>query len=87
MLCLGGLSTEPVKEWENKIEWFLETRYAEDLDRIDGEQMEFEWKNSPGFTPLGILVEIQKMMLESKSEPEQFKGRIIFMSMYNDIDR
>ena len=25
-------------------------------------------------------------MTESKCEPEQFKGRIIFMSMYNDID-
>ena len=26
------------------------------------------------------------MMTESKCEPEHFKGRIIFMSMYNDID-
>ena len=34
----------------------------------------------------GILEEIQKMMTESRCEPEQFKGRIIFMSMYNDID-
>ena len=24
-------------------------------------------------------------MAESKCEPEQFKGRIIFLSMYNDI--
>ena len=28
----------------------------------------------------GILDEIQKMMTKSKCEPEQFKGRIIFMS-------
>ena len=49
--------------------------------------MEFEWKNIPGFTTLGILDEIQKMMAESKCEPEQLKGRIIFMSMYNDIVR
>ena len=34
----------------------------------------------------GILDEIQKMMTESKCEPELFKGRIIFMSMYNDIE-
>ena len=26
------------------------------------------------------------MMTEFKCEPEQFKGRIIFMSMYHDID-
>ena len=42
-------------------------------------------ENFPGFTALGILEEIQKMMTELKCEPEQFKGRIIFMSMYNDI--
>ena len=48
--------------------------------------MEFEWKNFTVFTSLRILDEIQKMMTESKCEPEQFKGRIIFMSMYNDID-
>ena len=45
---------------------FLETRYLKDLDRIDGESMEFEWKNFPGFTAIGNLAEIQKMMAESK---------------------
>ena len=34
----------------------------------------------PGFT-----TEIQKIMTELQREPEQFKDRIIFMSMYNDI--
>ena len=34
---------------------------------------------------LGILDEIQNMMAELRCEPEQFKGRIIFRSMYNDI--
>ena len=53
---------------------------------IDGEPMEFEWTNFPAFTTLGILDEIQKMMTELKCEPKIFKGRIIFMSMYNDID-
>ena len=32
-----------------------------------------------------ILAEIKKMMTEMKCEPEQFQGRIIFMSMYYDI--
>ena len=41
--------------------------------------------NFPGFTSVGILDEIQKMMTESKCEPENFTGRIIFMSMFNDI--
>ena len=83
VLCLGGISDEQVKAWESMIEWFLETRCLKDLDRIDGE---FEWKNIPGFTTLRSLDEIQKMT-KSNCETEQFKGRIIFMSMYNDIDR
>ena len=36
----------------------------------------------PGFTTLQILAAIQNMMTENL---EQFPGRIIFMSMYNDI--
>ena len=47
--------------------------------------MEFEWKNFLGFTTLQILAELQKMMNEMQCEPEQFTGRIIFMSMCNDI--
>ena len=61
---LGGISDQPVEARQNKIRWYLETLYLKDLNRIDGEQMEFEWKIFPGFTTLGILEEIQKMMTE-----------------------
>ena len=44
--------------------------------------MEFELKIFPGFTTLGLLEEIQNMMAELQCEPEQFKGRIVFMSMF-----
>ena len=85
VLCLGGVSPEPVQAWKDKIKLYLETRYLKDLYRIDGESMEFEGTFFPGFTTLGILAEIQKIMAELKCEPVQFQGRIIFMSMYNDI--
>ena len=45
VLRLRGISTEPVKASKNRINWFLETRHLKDLDRIDGEPMEFEWTN------------------------------------------
>ena len=48
--------------------------------------MKFEWKKFPGFTTLQILAEIQKMMTEIQCEHEQILGRIILMSMYNDIE-
>ena len=50
VLCLGGISDEPVKAWESRIKWFLETRYLKDLDRIDGKLMESEGEIFPGFT-------------------------------------
>ena len=85
VLCLGGISTVPIQAWKDKIKWYLETRYLKDLDRIDEEPMEFQWKIFPGFTTSRILDEVQKMMAELRCEPEQFQGRVIFMSMYNDI--
>ena len=39
---------------------------------------------SPGFTTLQHVQEVHKFMNE-KNEPEQFQGRIIFMSMLNEI--
>ena len=50
-------------------------RYLKDMDRIDGEPMEFDCKIYTGFNAWGFLAEIQKMMTESKYEPEQFQGR------------
>ena len=55
VLCLGGISPEPVQAWKDKIKWYLETRYLKELDQIDGQPLEFEWKIFPGFTKLGIL--------------------------------
>ena len=39
---------------------------------IDGEAMEFEWKNFPGFSSLSILQEIQKDLERKNIEPEGF---------------
>ena len=46
--------------------------------------MEFEWDIFPGFTTLELVHEVQKFM-PKMGDPEQFQGRIIFMSMLNDI--
>ena len=54
------------------------------LDTIDGELMEFEWNIFPGFTTLELVCEVQKFM-SKMGELGRFQGRIIFMSMLNDI--
>ena len=46
--------------------------------------MEFEWTIFTGFTTLQLVDKVQKFM-NKMGDPEQFHGRIIFMSMLNDI--
>ena len=76
---MGMMNQSPISAWKEKIEWFLNSSQCRELDRIDGEPMELEWKMFPGFTTLQILSEIQNMMTEVKCEPEQISGRIIFI--------
>ena len=48
--------------------------------------MEFEWNIFPGFTTLQLVDEVHEFM-NKMGDPAQFQGRIIFMSMFNDITR
>ena len=47
--------------------------------------MEFEWNIFPGFNTLQLSQEVQELLLRQNETPENFTGRIIFMSMFNDI--
>ena len=47
--------------------------------------MEFECNIFPGFTTLQLVREVQEFLSKMSVEPENFTGRIIFMSMLNDI--
>ena len=53
---------------------------------VDGEPTEFEWNLLPGLTSLQILQKIQSDLRGRNVEPENFGDRIIFMSMFTDID-
>ena len=55
------------------------------LDRIDGEPMEFECDIFPGFTTLQLSHKVEELLLRLSVTPEKFIGRVIFMSMFNDI--
>ena len=69
---------------ERQLAWFKDSSQYRALDTIDREPMEFEWIIFPRFTPLELVREVQKFM-SKMGEPEQFQGRIIFMSLFNDI--
>ena len=55
------------------------------MDRIDGEPIEFEWNIFTGFNTLRLSQEVQELLLRLNETPENFTGRILFMSMFNDI--
>ena len=78
-LCVGKMT------WKRKIHWYSENNHFKDMNRMDGMPTKFEWKILPGITTLGILEKIQSLTRDLQCEPEHFKDRIIFMSMYNDI--
>ena len=76
VLCLGKMNENP------------QSNYASEdraLDTIDGEPLEFEWNICSGFTTLQFCHKVQEFLSEMSTEPEDFTGRNIFMSMFNDI--
>ena len=74
VFCLGKMNQNPTSNtvWEQQLDWFKDSSQYRTLYTIDGEPMEFEWNIFPGFT-------------NKISDTDQFQGRIIFMSMFNDI--
>ena len=86
VLCLGKMNQNPTSNtvWEQQLGWFKDSSQYRTLDTIDGEPMDFEWNVFPGITTLQLFQEVQKFM-NKMSDPDQFIGRIIFMSMFNDI--
>ena len=88
VLCLGKKHEHPqsIEHWKGKVECLTKKRENRELDYFDGEAVEFEWKHCPGHTTLQFLREVQRTMEEKMMQPEKFEDRVIFMSMYNDID-
>ena len=86
VLCLGKMNENPQSNYarEDRLTWFKSSSQYRALGKIDGEPMEFEWNIFPGFTTLQLVREVHEFMIKM-GDPSQFKGRIIFMSMFNDI--
>ena len=68
-----------------KLSWFKDSPQYRTLDTIDGEPMEFEWNIFPGFTTLQLINKVFELLSRLSVAPEKFTGRIIFMTIFNDI--
>ena len=87
VLCLGKMNENPQSKfaWEDTLTWFKSSPEYRALDQIDGDPMEFEWKIFPGFTTLQLCHKVQEFLSNMSTESENFTGRIMLMSMFNDI--
>ena len=88
-----GLSTSSAagafrSQWkvERSVSRFRHSNACRELLGIDGEPIEFAWNSLPGFTSLQILQKIQEHLNVCQTRPEKFEDRIIFLSIFNDID-
>ena len=87
VLCLGRVHQHPQsnKVWKERIGWIITDKSYRDYDGINGEPTEFEWNIFPGFTTLQLCGKVTDLLSRLGETPETFQGRILFMSMFNDI--
>ena len=76
VLCLGRVLQHPDSNeaWNNRVN-----------DAINGESTELESNIFPEFTTLQLCNNINDLLSNLGQTPESFTGRILFMSMFNDI--
>ena len=81
-----GPSTSAVQQaWKKRLGWIITDKSYTDYDGINGEPTEFERNIFPGFTALQLCGKVTDPLSRSGETPETFTGRILFMSMFNDI--
>ena len=87
VLCLGKIHQNPESNtaWEARIGWITTSQSYRDFDGINGEPTEFEWNIFQGFDTLQLCGKVTDLLSKFGETPENFTGRILFMSMFNDI--
>ena len=87
VLCLGKVLQHPESNeaWKNRVAGVRTEKRYRDYDAINGESTEFEWNIFPEFTTLQLCGKINDLLSDLGQTPETFTGRILFMSMFNDI--
>ena len=87
VLCLGKVLQHPEcnEALKNRVAGVRAERSYRDYDAINGESTEFEWNIFPGFTTLQLCDKISDLLSSIGQTPETFTGRILYMSMFNDI--
>ena len=90
VLCLGKVNHNPTSNTvcEEQLGWFKDSSQYRTLDTIDGELMEFEWKNFPGSPHWSLSVKSNsswaKWVTQNNSKDEISSSRCS-MTSYGEI--
>ena len=87
VLCLGKIHQNPESNeaWKKRIRWITSSQSYRNFDRINEEPTEFEWNIFPGFDTLQLCGKVKDLLSRLRETPANFTGRILLMSMFNDI--
>ena len=87
VLCLGKVLQHPEcnEAWKNRVAGVRAEKSYRDYDAVSGETTEFEWNIFQGFTTLQLCDKISNLLSSLGQTPESFTGRILFMSIFNNI--
>ena len=87
VLCLGKVLQHPEcnEASENRVAGVRAEKSYREYDAVSGKTTEFEWNIFLGFTTLQRCDRINNLLSSLGQTPEFFTGRILFMSMFNDI--
>ena len=87
VLCLGKMHgpEDAIKKWNDQVATLKMCHTFRELQGLDGEPIDFEWKIFPGATALDLLHEIQADLQGKHVTPENFGDRKFFMSMLTTL--
>ena len=73
-------------QWNDQVSTLKMCYTFRELQGLDGDPFDFEWKIFPGAKAFDILHKIQADFQAMNITPEKFSDRTIFMLMFNDIE-
>ena len=87
VLCLGKIFEKPESNeaWEQRLGWIKSSQNYRNFWQNRWWAKEFEWNIFPGFNTLQLSDEVKNLLYRLGETSENFTGRILFMSMFNDI--
>ena len=77
VLCVGQTKDSPgaVERWKGQVHGLSLYSSYQDAVGIEGDAIEFEWKNFPGFPSLSSLEKIQEDLETRRIQPDRFTDR------------